>query len=308
MKNLFFLFIPLIFISCNKNSQTYEAYGETTIDSTKINRKVLIIGIDGFRSDVLLPEVTPFIYSILSENNVYYTSSHIVEHYTLSGPNWSSILTGVHYNKHNVVDNSFDNPNYLEFPTFFRYIEDAYESINTASIVNWSPINKYIVSSSVDYSNSEINDSLVFLAVKKLLVESAPIPPDVLFLQFDELDGVGHSYGFSASVQEYTNQLSILDSYVQSLFDLIEQKRQQGEDWMILIVSDHGGDGTGHSDSDNPHINKTILLSEHPSLSYKQGYISSQADLSVTILSFLGIFNTEFDSRTDGNLIFFSDD
>ena len=163
MKNLFFLFIPLIFISCNKNSQTYEAYGETTIDSTKINRKVLIVGIDGFRSDALLPEVTPFLYSILSENNVYYTSSHIVEHYTLSGPNWSSILTGVHYNKHNVVDNSFDNPNYLEFPTFFRYIEDAYESINTASIVNWSPINKYIVSSSVDYSNSEINDSLVFL-------------------------------------------------------------------------------------------------------------------------------------------------
>ncbi|MEC9208999.1 MAG: alkaline phosphatase family protein [Bacteroidota bacterium] len=308
MKKLFFLFIPLIFISCNKDSQTYEQYGETTIDSTKIDRKVLIIGIDGFRSDVLLPESTPFMHSMFHGKNIYYNSSHIVEHYTVSGPNWSSILTGVHYNKHNIVDNSFSDPNYLHFPPFFRYIEDIQQSINTASIVNWEPINTHILSSHVDYSNSEPNDSLVFLSVKKLLVESDPISPDVLFLQFDELDGAGHSYGFSSSVPEYVNKLSILDSYVQNLFGMIQEKRHEGEDWMIFIVSDHGGDGTSHSDNNNPHIKKTILLSEHPSISYKEDYISSQADLSPTILSFLGIFNTEFNYKTDGNLIFFADD
>ena len=39
--------------------------------------------------------------------------SHIVEEYTWSGPNWSSILTGVHFEKHNVLDNSFDNNRYF---------------------------------------------------------------------------------------------------------------------------------------------------------------------------------------------------
>ena len=76
------------------------------IDSLKINNKVMVVGIDGFRSDATYFKNPPFIYHFSQET--YTKTSHLTEEDTYSGPNWSSILTGVHYNKHNVTDNSFD--------------------------------------------------------------------------------------------------------------------------------------------------------------------------------------------------------
>ena len=86
-------------------------------------------------------EITPFIYNF-SQRNVYKNLSHLTEEDTYSGPNWSSILTGVHYNKHNVTDNSFEGRLFNLFPTFINYIENNVNSLNTTSIVNWFPINQ----------------------------------------------------------------------------------------------------------------------------------------------------------------------
>ena len=99
----------------------------------------------------------------------------------------------------------------------------------------------------------------------------------MLFLQFDELDGSGHSYGFSPSVQEYTNTVSTLDAYSQELFDIIETRRENGEDWLYVIISDHGGEGFSHSDGSHPNINQTIFFVQHPELTLKASccYISS---------------------------------
>tara|TARA_B100001540_G_scaffold315405_1_gene342577 strand:+ start:404 stop:1312 length:909 start_codon:yes stop_codon:yes gene_type:complete len=301
----------LLLIDCKQDPEfVCEYYCNNIIDSNKINRKVLIVGIDGFRSDALLSSTTPFIYNMIEDKNVYYNFSHNTELYTLSGPNWSSMLTGVHCNKHNVIDNSFSNSNYTEYPPFFYYIEnsDIANDINTISIVNWSPINTNILSSYVDHSDSKSNDSLVFLSVKDFLVGSTSISPDILFLQFDELDGVGHNYGFSSNIPEYRNKLMILDNYVQQLYGFIQQRRDNGEDWLICIVSDHGGDGNSHSDGNNPYINKTILIFEHPNLSFKQNYISNQTDIPANIFSFIGLYNELFNSKSDGELIFYGDD
>ena len=302
MKNLFFLFIPLIFISCNKDSQTYEAYGETTIDSTKINRKVLIVGIDGFRSDALTEDITPFMYNLSSRDDVYFTPFHKTEEDTYSGPNWSSLLTGVHYCKHNVVDNSFVGSRFSTYPPFQYYLELAYQQINTSSITNWNPINTYIYQQYLDYtSESTLNDSMVFQSARDVLIEGYPIDPDVLFLHFDELDAAGHSFGFSPEVSEYISTLSKIDVFVESLFNIMEEKRNDlGEDWLFFIVSDHGGDGTGHGDAENPHINQTIFFSQHPDLSFKPNYITNQTDLSPTILDYMGVDSEEIDCKMDG--------
>ena len=46
------------------------------------------------------------------------------------------------------------------------------------------------------------------------------------------------------------------------LFNTINTKRLSGEDWLIMVVSDHGGDGTGHGDAE-PYINQTIFFAQH---------------------------------------------
>ncbi len=299
---LFFLFISIV--SCNKEIVSLcDQYANmiTIDDSLKVKRKVLVVGIDGFRSDAMQQAITPFMYELSQKNSAYYTSYHVVEEYTWSGPNWSSILNGVHSEKHNVTRNVFINNNYQTYPSFFSYIEEADSNINTVSIVNWTPINNFILSSHVDYAPLEsMNDSLVFENAKNMLVNSNPVSPDVMFLHFDELDAAGHSYGFSPFISEYRNTLNKLDLYVETLFNIIQSKRNKGEDWIFFIVSDHGGQGTGHSDTKNPHVNTTVFFTQHPYLTFKSNYISNQADLAPTILDFMGISNLEFDCKTDG--------
>ena len=305
MKKLFFIYISLLLlvVTCSKDEDISSTEDIITIDSLKINRKVLVVGIDGFRSDAMQENITPFIHNLSQTSNVYYTDEHIVESITYSGPNWSSILTGVHMDKHNVTDNSFDNSNYNKYPTFFHYIEKANSDINTASIVNWTPINTYTLSIDPDLSpTASINDLGVFEYAQNILSNSTDINTDVLFLQFDELDGTGHTYGFSPDVEEYTNYANILDGYSEELFNIIKNRRANGEDWMFFIVSDHGGEGTAHGDSSDPNINQTIFLAQHPELIFKANccYTSSQADIAPTILSFLGISSSEFENNTDG--------
>ena len=263
----------------------------------------MIIGIDGFRSDAMTQEITPSIYEF-SQRNVYKNLSHLTEEDTYSGPNWSSILTGVHYNKHNVTDNSFGGGLFNIFPTFFNYIENNVNSINTSSIVNWLPINQKILSKDVDYySKSQISDSIVFIEALNLLLNNNPVEPDILFLHFDELDAAGHNFGFSPNITEYRETLKNIDLYVDSLVGIIDNKRLLDENWMCIIVSDHGGDGYSHGDYNNIKIRETIFIVEHPSQNFKLQHKSNMTDIAPTVLDFIGISSTNFDSVRDGQSI-----
>jgi predicted AlkP superfamily pyrophosphatase or phosphodiesterase len=303
---LFFMMIFFVFFnSCEKdipiNSCEFQD-DSVKVDSLKINNKVVIIGVDGFRSDAMTQAITPSIYEF-SQRNVYKNLSHLTEEDTYSGPNWSSILTGVHYNKHNVTDNSFDGSLFDMFPTFLYYIENNVNSINTSSIVNWLPINQKILSKNVDYTNSQISDSLVFVEALNLLLNNEPIKPDILFLHFDELDAAGHNYGFSPNIIEYTKTLKNIDLYVDSLVTIIDNKRLFGENWMCILVSDHGGDGYSHGDYNNIKIRETVLIVEHPSQNFKLKHKSNMTDIAPTILDFLGISSAKFDCSSDGQSI-----
>jgi len=302
MKKIFLICV-ICFVSCKKDLPIENCPEHIlSLDPAIGNHNVLIVGIDGFRSDALTENTTPFMYGLSSRDDVYFTSFHKTEEDTYSGPNWSSILTGVHYYKHNVVDNSFIGSRFSTYPPFQYYLERAYQQINTSSITNWAPINTFVCQQYLDYtSESTLSDSIVFELARESLINSLSLVPDVLFLQFDELDAAGHSFGFSSEVSEYANTLFKIDIFVEGLFNVIEEKRNNlGENWLFLIVSDHGGDGTGHGDSENPHINQTIFLTQHPYLNFLPNYITNQTDLAPTILDYMGVSSKEIDCKMDG--------
>ena len=70
------------------------------VDLAKINRKVLVVGIDGFRSDVMTEQITPFMYNLSQSRNGYYNLIHNTEGITYSGPNWTSMLIFSQYNSY----------------------------------------------------------------------------------------------------------------------------------------------------------------------------------------------------------------
>ena len=303
MRAFFLLSLCICLLSCERDIPAgFCEASELTIDASRAHRNVLIVGIDGFRSDVLSQKASPFMFNFSSRSDVYFTAAHQTEEDTYSGPNWSSILTGVHYNKHNVTDNSFKGRRFDIYPPFQYFLNTAYNHLNSASISNWTPINKYVCQDFFDYSNkSSINDSLVYIKAKEFLLDSMPFLPNILFLQFDELDVAGHQYGFSSEVFQYTNTLKAIDYYTQELFEIIEEKRQNSlEDWLFIIVSDHGGEDHSHGDANNPNINQTIFFSQHPKLIFNQSHNTNMTDLAPTILDYMGVSSEELDCKLDG--------
>ena len=89
------------------------------------DRKVLFIGLDGCRSDALNVANTPNIDSLIENGLIIENAlSSINGQATYSGPGWSSMITGVWYDKHGVSDNSFVGSNFNQYPPFNILLEE----------------------------------------------------------------------------------------------------------------------------------------------------------------------------------------
>ena len=62
---------------------------------------------------------------------------------SISGPSWTSHLTGVFCDAHNVTENSFKGGSISN--NLFSMIRESLPDAVLASIVNWAPINEQII-------------------------------------------------------------------------------------------------------------------------------------------------------------------
>lgn len=206
---------------------------------------VLLIGMDGCRPDALAAADTPNLDGLISKGAYSDQATAVLP--TSSGPNWSSMLTGVTPAKHGVVDNSFAGSNFAEFPHFFTLAKEVRPQLFTASFVNWTPIHTQIVSGA-DISLANLSDAQVAAQAAGLLQSTSK--PDAIFLHFDDIDGAGHSFGYSPSVPQYLAAIETTDAHIGTVLDALAQRlegsRGRTEDWLVLVSTDHGGLGTSH--------------------------------------------------------------
>jgi hypothetical protein len=118
-------------------------------------RKVLMIGIDGCRSDALNLANTPHIDSLI--NNGAFSLQAQTGNYTVSGAGWANTFTGVWENKHNITSNGFTSPNLTQYPHFFSLIKQQHPEKITASIERWK-INNNILSDADYFTQRNEND------------------------------------------------------------------------------------------------------------------------------------------------------
>lgn len=113
-------------------------------------KRVLMIGMDGTRPDALAKAKTPTFDRLIREGAFTDEADILGARYqkndTISGPGWSSILTGVWADKHGVHDNKFKGKNYELFPHFFKRLKRQRPDAKTASLVSWDPIHEHILS------------------------------------------------------------------------------------------------------------------------------------------------------------------
>jgi predicted AlkP superfamily pyrophosphatase or phosphodiesterase len=296
------LFVFLIFCSSFFSLLLSTGANEIRAEDS-LKKKVLFIGIDGTRYDAIeTAEATQLLG--LAKEGIH--SSHCLilgdryqKNDTISGPGWSSILTGVWADKHGVHDNSFDGRDYEHFPHLFTLAKQVNPQLSTASYVTWEPIHKFIVSAAdeslsfeekqhgvLDYDRYD--DQATAAAIERLKSSD----PDVLFLYLGQVDVAGHNHGFHPSVKEYIDAILRVDAKIEKVLAAVKhRKTYEQEDWIVIVTSDHGGKGTGHGGGHKePQILNSFLIVSGPSA--QRGEFQQQTyivDAPVTALKHLGI-------------------
>lgn len=272
--------------------------------------KVLVIGIDGVRPDVLAEVPTPNLDALAAEGA--FTAHARTGLPSVSGPGWSSFLTGVWPDKHGVTDNDFTGKRYEEFPDFLTRIEQVRPQLNTFAVADWLPLmeqedERPTLGPAIDVRHALNGSELGWAEADARSVELAvehlgSADPDALFVYLGNPDETSHH--FRSIGEEYRTAIALADAHVGLLVEAVRARATYAEeDWLILSSTDHGRRPNGGHGGDTPEERTIYYLVSGPSAS--RGELTDSTyivDLPVTALAHLGI-EADPDWRLDGKVV-----
>ncbi|UCC83807.1 MAG: alkaline phosphatase family protein [Gemmatimonadota bacterium] len=262
-----------------------------------LEEKVLVIGIDGVRPDVLAEVPTPAIDALISEGA--FSGRVITEAQTISGPGWSSMLTGVWPEKHGVTSNDFTGNNYATYPDFLSRLELIDGDFSTFAVVDWAPLGSEasggpLLSDTIDVKLDFDGDQLGYQEGDNRSVAAAVRflehqDPDAAFVYIGYPDVAAHDHGGRS--QEYYQSIETADVHVGRLVAALRNRpTYEREDWLILVSTDHGHRDAGGHGGDSPEERTVFFLASGPSV--RHGTLPPDVnivDVAVTALAHLGI-------------------
>lgn len=212
--------------------------------SASQKRKVLIIGLDGTRSDALQQANTPNLDGLIANGLYTWDAWHLG--ITVSGPSWSTIMTGVWWNKHGVTSNTYTGSNFNQYPYFPALAKGVLPNLKCVQVVEWAPMSDNVYNDGWDTKLiTPDGDGAATAAVASAQLANDSL--DCLFVYFDATDLAGHSSGFSPSNPAYIQSIENNDANIGTVLNaLYARPNYANEDWLILVITDHGGIGTGH--------------------------------------------------------------
>ncbi len=236
-------------------------------------RKAVFILLDGIPADVIEKVATPALDEIAARGG--YARAHVggelggvTETPTISAPGYMSLLTSTWANKHNVRGNSNQSPNYAYW-NLFRIVESVDASRRTALFSTWLDNRTVLVGEgrpgagdfrldhAVDGFERDTvafphdRESRYIMAIdERVTTEAARYiaerGPDLSWVYLQHTDDAGHAHGDSEAFYTAVQQA---DARVGRIWDAVKQRQALGEDWMIVVTTDHGRDaptGKGH--------------------------------------------------------------
>ena len=259
--------------------------------------KVLLVGWDGVRPDVLREVPTPNLDSLSAAGT--FSDAARTARPTVSGPTWSSILIGVWPEKHGVHSNDFSSNRYSEYPDFFTRIESVNPGLNTFVAVDWLPLGTEtdggpLISDAVDRKVVLDGYELGWLEADSVAVEAALEElrtgnPDALFVYAGAPDEISHT--IRGIGEEYREAIAIADRQLGMMLATIRARpTYPQEDWLVLVCTDHGRTETGGHGGDSPEESNVFYLASGPSVMVGHPLEPpATVDLAVTALTHLGI-------------------
>lgn len=228
---------------------------------------VLLLGIDGCRSDVLQMHAARLKQLMLKSASAMDITC---PYPALSGPGWATILTGKVPSHHGILDNNFNS--LLDENEMVNAFFDN-DATNAGIFTAWEGLGvfaqgksrripfktshehhgfgkarcrcnvafKYLMNGFAEKPMGVSNDCVISDAMDFLTHKILPDKRNFCFVHLDDLDHVGHFSGYGPYIQPYVEAMKETDQQVGALFDKIDQRVADGEHWRIVVLTDHGG-------------------------------------------------------------------
>lgn len=261
--------------------------------------RVLLIGIDGVRPDILEEVATPHLDELIRHGA--YTPRAQTGLPTVSGPSWSSMLTGVWKEKHGVEDNEFTRSRFRRYPDFLTRIEALRPELETFAVATWLPLvaddegKGPVISDAVDRRHAlngydlgwaRADDQGVELTLRELRTGD----PDALFVYLGNPDEVSHHTG---SIEyEYPAAIRRADAQVGALIEALRSRSgyPDQEEWLVLVSTDHGRTEAGSHGGASPEERTIFLIAWGAGVSPDalEGNVEI-VDVAATALAHLGL-------------------
>ena len=260
-------------------------------------RKVLLIGLDGVRVDILDQANTPNLDAMIAAGA--FSDEAQTRTPTVSGPGWSSMLTGVWSGKHGVRGNNFAGNNYAQFPDFLTRLESVDPNFSTFAVVDWPPLGSEdsggpLISNMVDRLVMIDGEQMGYdvadaLSVEAALTELSEGDPDAAFVYLGYIDIAGHET--SSLADEYRQSIETADEQVGRLVDAVRHRASfENEEWLVLVATDHGRTDAGGHGGGSLMETTIFFLACGPTV--EPGRISEApniVDVAVTALTHMGV-------------------
>ncbi|HEY5744884.1 MAG TPA: alkaline phosphatase family protein [Chryseolinea sp.] len=278
-------------------------------------RKAVFIILDGIPADVIEKVETPVLDEISSKAG--YTHAYLggekdgySQSPTISAVGYNHVLTGTWSNKHNVWDNDIEAPNY-HYWNIFRIAKASNPNIKTAVFSSWTDNRTKLVGESLpaagglklDYSYDGLEldnarfpkddpkrmfkiDEQISTEAGKYILEKGP---DLSWVYLEFTDDMGHMYGDSP---EFYDAVKKADAQVGRIWQSIKERQEKlGEEWMIVITTDHGRNaqtGKDHGGQSDRERTTWIVTNAKP-LNARFQQIPATVDIAPSILKFMNL-------------------
>ncbi|MFE6736372.1 alkaline phosphatase family protein [Microbacterium sp. NPDC057650] len=267
--------------------------------------RVLVVGWDGVRDDERRRAATPHLDALGARGFVRAVRVNEKDP-TISGPVWSTMATGVHSDRHGVIDNDFAPNRFAEHPDFFTVFRSARPGATVFAAGEWAPLFTRMSGGPLFAGGyrppvgqleslegiAAIDEAVCGRAAQELLAADHTI----VFAYFVLPDAVGHAEGvtprYRAAIETCDRQLGVLRAAIDA------RPGRADEDWTIIVLTDHGHLDEGHHGGDTDAERTAWIGAEGPGITAASGVGVDHADVFAQVLSTVDV---EYEAaRVDG--------
>jgi predicted AlkP superfamily pyrophosphatase or phosphodiesterase len=287
-----------------------------TAEAPSAAPKALFVIVDGIPADVIETIETPNLDDIAGASG--YARAYVggeaggeSESPTVSAVGYNSLLTGTWSNKHNVYDNDVNNPNY-DYWDIFRIAKAHDPRLKTAVFSTWTDNRTKLLGDGLPEAGGnkldfyadgyELDETrfphdegreYIWKIDQEVVAQTAShvreTGPDLSWVYLEMTDDVSHAFGDSPEFYEAVRQM---DVQLGIIWDAIREREQDhGEDWLIVITTDHGRDpetGRGHG-GQSERERTTWIVTNNDRLNENFTAMPGVVDILPSITTHMGI-------------------